>query len=190
MDTVYPLLSNYYTNSANPNLDSLTSVQLAEVQVLQNVSTNTFGNISVDALALRMAYTQATNYASEGPPDPREDVQDMICEAATSAADTGAMIVAVQSACSIQKCNKGSSGCSSKNTKRDLHDGPRDLTDFNILKRYFDQVGLRCLTFARLPCLDSSIVGLENCERRLIDPSPPDAVHRYQRRHCGDAYTT
>ena len=140
VDAMYPLLNSYYTNSANDNLDSLTQIQLAEVLAFQNVSTNTFGNVTMDALAMRLSYTLDGNYNSEGPPDPREDVQDMICEASTSASDTGSMVVAVQSACSSQKCNKASTGCKTKSTKRDLHDGPRDLTHFNELKRYFDQV--------------------------------------------------
>lgn len=140
VDSLYPLINAYYTGSANSQLDTLTQVQSAEIIAFQSVSSNTFGNVSMDALALRLAYTLEGNYASEGPPDPREDVQDMICEASTSAADTWAMIVAVQSACTLQKCNIAAKGCKSKHGKRALPEGTPDFTEFYNLKRYFDQV--------------------------------------------------
>ena len=173
VDTLYPLLNSYYANAGNSALNSLTDVQLAQVEAFQGVSGTALGGVTVDALAMRMSYTNAANFPSEGPPDPREDVQDMLCEGSLSATDTAGMILAVQSACLTQKCNATPKTCKNtvKVSKRRL-DEPRDYKDFHILKRYFDQVRRLFVffytdphTYIRHSCIQKSVSGASSSTR-------------------------
>ena len=153
VDAFYPLLAVVYMNTANPNLGSLNTDQLAQSEAFAHTSLNTWGNVSLAALSNRLHYTQQGNYASEGPPDPRVDVLDMICEATDSNADTLGMLVLANSVCLNQKCGTTSSACSTRSARRDLgglevliDEDEGDDVDDELLRRTFDQVSGVCLT--------------------------------------------
>jgi hypothetical protein len=149
VDGFFPLLSAVYMNSGNPNLGSLNTDQLAISEAFAHTSLDTWGNVSLGAWSNRLHYTQQGNYASEGPPDPRADVLDMICEASDSKADTLGMLVLANSVCMSQKCGTTSSVCSTRSARRSLEgievlfDGDEgDDGNGELLRRTFDQVGI------------------------------------------------
>ena len=148
VDAFYPLLAAAYANSANPNLGSLNTDQLAQSEAFTHISLNTWGNVSIEALSSRLHYTLQGNYASEGPPDPRADVLDMICEASDSNGDTLGMLVLANSACLNQKCGTTSSACSTRSARRSLgglevlvDEDEGDDVNYGVQRRTFDQVG-------------------------------------------------
>lgn len=146
VDVLYPLLAALYVNNGNPNIGA---DQLAESEAFGNASANLWGGVSLQAWSSRLHYTQQDNYASDGPPDPRGDVLDMICEGPDSNAITLAMLVLENSVCLPSTCDATPSVCSGNPARRELEvstdENEGGNVDDKLFKRTFDQVGIVCL---------------------------------------------
>ena len=164
VDGFFPLLAAVYISSANPNLGSLNADQLAESEAFAHTSTNIWGGVPLEAWSSRLHNTQQGNYASDGPPDPRADVLDMMCEASDSKSDTLAMLVLANSVCLSQKCGTTAGVCSTKPALRGWEDmavlndeDEGDDVEGELFRRTFDQVGNVCLIVPALLTAQSEI---------------------------------